>query len=137
MNTEFEKKIAHEVHDALLKSTTTEEEAHVLTSLVKVLSEKKALNYSEGIISVLKDLLDKEQGIIKVEVTVQEKMTDETKTLLTETLKKMYSADGVIITEQVDESILGGMKLKIGEEVYDATVKNKLVQLARKLQVIT
>ncbi len=136
MNTEFEKKIAHEVHDALLKSTTVEEEAHVLTSLVKVLSEKKALNYSEGIISVLKDLLDKEQGIIKVDVTVQERLDDDTKTLLTKTLKEMYSATDVIINESVDQRILGGMKLKIGEEIYDATVQNKLVQLARTLQVI-
>lgn len=136
MNTEFEKKMAQEVHTALSHSTTTEEEARVLVTLAKVLSEKKALNYSDGIISALKDLLDREQGIIKVDVTVQESLDEDSKQLLIKTLKEMYSANDVILNEFIDQRILGGIKLKIGEEVYDATVKNKLVQLARQLQVM-
>jgi F-type H+-transporting ATPase subunit delta len=136
MNTEFEKKVAKEIHTALSHSTSTEEEARVLVALAKVLSEKKALNYSEGIISALKDLLDAEQGIIKVSVTVQERLDEESKTLLTQMLKEKYSAKEVVLNESVDQRVLGGIKLQIGEEVYDATVKNKLVQLARQLQVM-
>lgn len=135
MNTEFEKKMAQEVHTALNKSQNKEEDARVLMTLVKVLSDKKALNYSEGIISALKDLLDKEQGIIKVEVTVQERLDEDSKAVLVRTLKEIYSAREIILTESIDQRILGGIKLKIGEEVYDATVKNTLGQLARRLQV--
>lgn len=136
MNTEFEKKIAEEVHTALSHSATTEEEAHVLATLVKVLSEKKALNYSEGILSALTDLFDKEQGIIKVHATVHDRLDEETKSLLIKTLKEKYLAKEVILSETVDQRILGGIKLQIGEDVYDATVKSKLVQLARQLKVM-
>ncbi len=135
MNTEFEKKMAQEVHSALSKSQNEEEDARVLMTLTKILSDKKALNYSEGIISALKDLLDKEQGIVTVEVTVQERLDEDSKILLIKTLKEIYSATDVILNESVDQRILGGIKLKIGEEVYDATVKNKLGKLARQLQV--
>ena len=135
MNREFEKKMAQEVHTALSKSENKEEDARVLVALAKVLSDKKALNYSEGIISALKDLLEKEQGTVKVEAIVQQKLDEESKRVLINTLKEMYSARDIVLTETLDEKVLGGIKLKVGEEVYDATVKYKLDQLARQLQV--
>jgi F-type H+-transporting ATPase subunit delta len=38
----------------------------------------------------------------------------------------------VILTSEVDETIIGGVVVRIGDTVYDASVKNRLQQLKRR-----
>lgn len=135
MKHEFEKNMARLVHTSLQKAESTEEEARVLTSLVKVLSEKKALNYSDGIINALKEIFDTEQHIITAKITVAESLSPDALNSLREILKQKYSAKDVILKEMIDPSIIGGMKITIGEEEYDATIKQKINKLAQHLQV--
>lgn len=135
MKKEFEHRAAQQVHKALARAETPEEEVQILSSLVKVLSESKALNRSEGIMYALRELLDREEGIIKADVVVRERLDTRAKSELKEALKSRYNAKDVFISEQVDERVLGGIKVKVGEEVYDATVKNTLNKLAQKLKV--
>ena len=40
----------------------------------------------------------------------------------------------VLIDTHVDESLIGGVQLKIGDQVADATIKNRLTLLKQKLE---
>ena len=135
MSNEFEKQIAQTVHTSLQKADSVEEEAYVLATLVKILTEKKALNYSDRIITAMKEILDQEEHIITAKVTVAEPLSPDAVQSLTTILKERYSAKDVIIKEYIDSSILGGMKVMIGDEEYDATLKEKINKLAQHLQV--
>lgn len=137
MKKELQNKIAYTVFEELKKSTTPAEENHIIHSFAKVLSERKALDQSETILQTLSDLFDKENGIIKTTVIVHKRLTQKEIDSLKETLKKKYNAKDVHITEKVDERILGGMRVVVGEDVYDGTVKNKLVQLAHRLEKVS
>ena len=128
-------KIAEQVFLALQESTSSEEEAHVLASLVKVLEEKKELAQGERIMYALKNLFDRENGIIKAQVIVQERLSPQVKNEIKDMLKKKYSAADVIIQENIDERIMGGIKIKVGEEVFDATLSTRLRKLKDSLKI--
>ena len=48
---------------------------------------------------------------------------------LEEFIKKKYKAKEVIQIEKVDEKLLGGIKIEIGDDIIDATLRNKIKQL--------
>ena len=61
------------------------------------------------------------------------RLSDAAKAELVETLKKKYHAKEVSITEKVDARVLGGMKIQVGDEVYDSSIQNSLSQLQEVL----
>lgn len=134
MKKELEQKIAQTVYNALSSVATKEEEAHILLSLTKTLEEKHMLDRGDRIVYALKDLFDSEKGIVKAHITVRQRLSVEDKKQLEEILKLKYNASNVVLIEKVDERILGGIRIKIGEEVFDATVKNRLKELSKTLQ---
>lgn len=134
MKKELEQKIAETTFESLKTASTVEEEAHILQSTVKILREKGKLNNAEGVLYALKDLFDKERGVVKAHITVQERLGDQDKNKLKEMIKQKYNATDVVIMEKIDQRILGGVRIKVGEEVYDATIKNKLAGLALALE---
>lgn len=134
MKKEFEQKIAQTTFDALKEAQTTEQEAHILESTVKILKDKGKMNHADGILFALKDLFDKERGVVKAHITVQTRLSDKEKVELRTMLKQKYNASDVVLIEKVDERILGGIRIKVGEEVYDATIKNKLAGLSLVLE---
>ena len=40
----------------------------------------------------------------------------------------------VLIDVHIDESLIGGVQLKIGDQVADATIRNRLILLKQKLE---
>ena len=134
MKKEFEQKIAETTFEALKEAQTTEEEAHVLQSTLKILKDKNKMSHADGILFALKDLFDKERGVVKAHITVQTRLSDEEKIGLRNMLKQKYNASDVVLIEKVDERILGGIRIKVGEEVYDATIKSKLAGLGLALE---
>lgn len=135
MKKNTEKKIAQVLLENLKNASNEKEESYILDSFIKTLKNKSELKHLESITYTLKDLIEEDTGTVKAHVTVQERMTPQVKNNLRSTLKEKYKANDVYITEKVDERILGGFKLKIGEEVYDATIKNKLMRLGQALQM--
>ncbi len=129
-----EEKIAQHVFTALQQSESPEQEAHVISSLVKVLTQKDELSKGDRIMSALKTMLDEQVGIVKAHVTVQQRLDPEVKAEIKNLLKAKFNAKDIIILEKIDERILGGIKIKVGEEIYDATIKSKLSKLKDKLQ---
>ncbi len=128
-------KIAQQVFASLKESKGEEEEAHILSSLIKVLKEKKELPQCERIMYALQNLFDYENHIIKAHIIVQERLSPQLKQEIKEMLKKKYDAENVIIKESIDERIIGGIKIRVGEEVYDATLAQSIKKLQDQLSI--
>lgn len=77
------------------------------------------------------DLFDQEQGTQVAKVTSVVPLTDELKKLV---LAKVIELTGkeAEINNVIDESILGGFILRIGDLQYDASIANKLSKLKRE-----
>jgi len=100
-------------------------------SLVNSLIEKKPRNY----IDVLKNyrrLLRLELEKRRARVETASELDSTTSSELVANLKKKYGSD---LTAEfiVNPELLGGMRVRVGSDVWDGTVRNRLEQLERQL----
>ncbi|WP_428910100.1 F0F1 ATP synthase subunit delta [Niallia sp. Krafla_26] len=91
----------------------------------------------EGLIAQIADhfigLADSEKGIAEATVTSTRPLTEEeTKALSVAFAKKLNKKD-LRIENKVDSNLLGGIKLRIGNRIYDGSLKGKLERLERQL----
>jgi len=102
-----------------------------IKSLVDSLIEKKPRNY----IDVLKNyrrLLRLEFEKRRARVETASELDSTTSSELVANLKKKYGSD---LTAEfiVNPELLGGMRVRVGSDVWDGTVRNRLEQLDRQL----
>jgi F-type H+-transporting ATPase subunit delta len=77
-------------------------------------------------------LADTEAGRVRAHVTTATALSPE---MLAEVLKTLEASTGktVIIDSSVDAELIGGMVVKVGSIVYDASVRNHLDQIKQSL----
>ena len=75
---------------------------------------------------------NKDHGIEEATVTSAVKLTDEQADSLRARLEQI-SGKSVILTQKVDGSVLGGLKVEIGGKLLDGTVMGRLADLRKKV----
>jgi F-type H+-transporting ATPase subunit delta len=104
----------------------------LLASFLGVLNAHGRLRLLDQVIAAYNDLLDETLGKIEVDVTVpQELSADE----LEGVRKKVGDAlkKEVVIHQHVDESIIGGLVLRVEDKLIDASVRSQLQTMKRRL----
>lgn len=84
------------------------------------------------VIDAYRDLLDKVLGNVDVEVTVARELTDEQLAQVRERVSAALKKNAVV-RQRVDESIVGGLVLKVEDKLLDASVKSQLAALKEQL----
>ncbi|OLC28233.1 MAG: hypothetical protein DME69_12110 [Verrucomicrobia bacterium] len=102
-----------------------------IASLVDSLIARKPRNYTDVLKNYRRLLrLEVEKRHARIE-TVSE-VDRETSSTLVANLKKKYGSD--LTTEfVVNPQLLGGMRIRVGSDVWDGTVRNRLEQLQQQL----
>ena len=105
-----------------------------IISFLLLLIEKNRITELETVIFQMdKVRLEKNSEIIAVVKTVVP-LNDKERTSLVDKLKAKYKKS-IILKENIDESILGGVYVRVGDDVIDGTVKNKIDEM-KKLMLI-
>lgn len=66
-------------------------------------------------------------GVVSAKVTTADPLTDTQKEMLATKVESMLPEDySFVLEEELDKSILGGMILKVGENVFDCTAKSTI-----------
>ena len=78
------------------------------------------------------DLYNDLKNIVKATVVTANAITEDTRNKVLSQLKLVAGDANILIEEQVDESIIGGFVLRIGDTEYNASIDNKLQQLKRE-----
>ncbi len=130
-----ERTIAHTFANLLSKAKNAKEEKEITTSLVKVLSKKKAGEHAYAIMKEVQTILHEKEGYIQAQVTVSTRLSTQEKSHIKEIIKKKYKAKDVLLVERLDERIIGGIKIQVGDEVFDGSIKSKLQELRTRLKV--
>jgi F-type H+-transporting ATPase subunit delta len=97
--------------------------------VARFLSKRRLLPKSKEILYFLEKIINEEEVRIVASVSTRHKMEENLKKDLKVILSSRYSAKEVLLKERVDESLMGGVKVEVGEEVIDFTLKNKLREL--------
>lgn len=103
----------------------------VLTFL-QFLIDKRRFNFLSEISSKYTDLVKKNSEILEVELTTAIPADDKMKKALTEKLEKLYRKK-IKIKEKLDEEILGGVILLVGNQMIDDSIKHHLLKLKENL----
>lgn len=94
-----------------------------------VLAANRRLMSVSGIIRSFDQLLANHRGEVSAEVVSAAKLTAAQMKSLEKNLKSAIGRD-VAIDQNVDESLLGGLKVKVGSRMIDSSLKTKLDNLA-------
>jgi F-type H+-transporting ATPase subunit delta len=104
----------------------------VMMNFLGLLNSKSRLNLLPEIIDAYQDLLEEQRGIIEVDVTTATRLTPEQ----LETVRERVSAAlqrTAVVHQYVDESIIGGLVLRVQDKLIDASVRNQLEMMRRQL----
>jgi F-type H+-transporting ATPase subunit delta len=102
-----------------------------VSSLVNSLIAKKPRNYID-ILKNYRRLLRLELEKRRARVETASELDSTTSSELVANLKKKYGGD--LTTEfVVNPELLGGMRVRVGSDVWDGTVRNRLEELERQL----
>ncbi|MGD9819734.1 MAG: ATP synthase F1 subunit delta [Desulfomonilaceae bacterium] len=123
---EDKKKIAG---DVLSKMTADP----MVVNFVKVLIDRKRIDQLQGINAAFADKVDEIRGITRGEIISAEPLTDEDMNQVTEALSKL-SGKKVLLQAKVDDFLIGGLYAKVGDMVFDGTIRTQLNQLKESLK---
>ena len=98
---------------------------------LKFIVEKNREDLLESIVSKFLDLRDKKLGIVIVQVRSAVPMTDAQKKKLRESYEKLLNKK-VRFDFAIDPAVIGGFIAKVGDTVYDASLKNQLEILKKR-----
>ncbi len=73
------------------------------------------------------------KGIVTAEVTSATELTAENRAEIIAVVKKETGANEVIIKEKVNEKLIGGFILKVGDKQFDASITGSLNKLKKEL----
>ena len=102
-----------------------------IASLVDSLIARKPRNYI-GVLKNYRRLLRIEVEKRRARIETASEVARETSSRLVANLKKKYGGD--LTTEfVVNPQLLGGMRIRVGSDVWDGTVRNRLERLQQQL----
>ena len=106
----------------------------LVRNFLLVLTTNGRLAALSDVIIKIRAMIMQERGELEVEVSYATTIDESTKADLMARLVKL-TGKSVVLKENIDPSLLGGMKVLIGSRLYDASIKGRLealrVQLTR------
>lgn len=101
-------------------------------SLINVLVENQRTALLEGVASNYMHLYNEAQGVKVVQVTTAVTLTEEITEKVLAKVKELTGSEKVTIKSTIDESIIGGFILRIGDLQYNASIANNLAKIKRE-----
>ncbi|MGJ8622835.1 MAG: F0F1 ATP synthase subunit delta [Yoonia sp.] len=127
---------SREEQSAAITAVATKMELSETTrNTLSLLAAKRRLFVMPHLIAVLQDMLAEERGEVTAEVTTAKKLTKAQADKLASTLKAQVGKS-VTIKETVDESIIGGLIVKVGSRMIDTSIASKLNALQNTMKEV-
>ena len=105
------------------------------TSLLGLMAAKRRLFALPQLVRGLRKLIAEEKGEISADVTAAKALTKAQQDKLAATLKASVGKD-VKINLAVDESLIGGLVVKVGSKMIDTSIASKLENLQNAMKEV-
>jgi F-type H+-transporting ATPase subunit delta len=104
----------------------------LLRNFLRVLNRRGMSGKLAQIIEAFDEMLDERLGKVEVDVTVAIRLSPEE---LEDVRRRISTALGkdAVVHQYVDDSIIGGMILRVGDRIIDPSVRHQLEAMRRKL----
>ena len=101
-------------------------------NLCQLLWTKGRENSLPSVVTAYRQLLRKDEGLLTAEVVSASNLTEEQLAPLRQALEKRFGQP-VIIEMKVDRSLLGGVRVRVGNTVLDGSVRGHLQALRERM----
>lgn len=101
-----------------------------LLSFLLILIEKDRILYLEEKLKEMKKIHLEKNNILLAQITTVIPLNDDERTNIKEKLKSIYRKN-IILDEKIDKKIIGGVHVKVGDDVIDGTIKTKMNDIKR------
>jgi F-type H+-transporting ATPase subunit delta len=124
--------ISHDERQQLLDRIFRGKISTLLFNTLGVLNQKNRLGLIEQIAQAYDDLLQQQLGKVEVDLTVAQKLDADQLEQARQRIGQAIGRDPVIY-QYVDEDIIGGMIIRVGDKLIDASVRNQLAAMRDQL----
>lgn len=104
----------------------------VTKGLIQTLTSNKRISLLGGVAASYVDLYNASKGVQVATVTTAVAITPVIEAKVLSKVKEMTGSENVTIENTVDESIIGGFILRVGDLQYNASIANQLGSLKRE-----
>ncbi|MFO8033495.1 MAG: ATP synthase F1 subunit delta [Desulfohalobiaceae bacterium] len=117
----------------LAKILDNVEIGQVVRNFCNFLADKERLGSFQAIQEYYQTLLDEHQGIMRGELVTAIKLTKDRQEKTTKDLEERLQQK-LVLDYETDKNILGGVVLKVGDKVYDASLKAQLDRMKENIK---
>jgi len=124
--------ISIQERQALIKTAFKGRVSELMDKFLGLLNRRSRLNLFADIAGAFATLLDQHRGKINVDITVAAALGDEQLAAIRQSVSAALKRDAVV-NQQVDESIIGGLILRVQDQLIDGSVKTQLAAMKAHL----
>ena len=107
----------------------------MLLNFIMVLLEKNRMSLFDTICRSYKKFLNEKENIVEVKVTTARELSAEQEAEVSAKIAKMLNKK-VVLSKHLDERIIGGIVIQVGDKLIDGSVVRQLKNIKRSLQSI-
>ena len=107
----------------------------ITANTLKLMASKRRLFVLRDLSRQLREMIARERGEVTAEVTAATELSDAQRSQLADALKQAIGRD-VNINLSVDESLIGGLVVKVGSKMIDTSIRSKLDSLQNTMKEV-
>jgi len=125
--------ISQEKKDAILRELLEDRVQELTVRFLRLLVEKDRETMTKAILDQYQALRDEQRGIVDAEVTVAHELSEEDQDAVVDVLERR-TGQSVRLHVHQNRDLIGGIVIRIGDHVFDGSVRNKLTNLHHRLR---
>ncbi|MUV37385.1 ATP synthase subunit delta [Lentibacillus sp. JNUCC-1] len=107
----------------------------LVVNTLKLLVERHRINLLPAIVDEFVDRVNESRGLGEATIYSVRELSSEELSNLEKSVAKRFGKQSVIFTPVVDPSILGGIKIRMGNTIIDGTISSKLERIERSMKL--
>jgi F-type H+-transporting ATPase subunit delta len=112
----------------------TQDQAHPYTlNFLMLLVDRRRIPLLEGICKHYQTLVRKRNNAVLAEITSTVELSEQQRQTVIEKVKAMTGAQQVELETRIDPDLIGGVVIKVGSQVLDASIRGQLRRLTNSL----
>lgn len=124
--------VGREQKAAVLRSAFEGRASELFCNFLQVLNHHERLDLLRPILTAYRNIRDKRARRVRVEVCTAAPLPEDQRGRLIQQLRASFSLEPML-AERVDPDLLGGMVLRVGDWLYDASIRTQLETVRNQL----